>query len=229
MYKILYIEDEAFLAKIVKESLERLGHSVCHLPDGRNINQTYRDFKPDLCVLDIMLPHKNGYELARELRVIDKHIPIIFLTAKSQTEDLVSGFEAGGNDYIRKPFSIEELQVRIQSLIEITSGNKSASSTQESIQLGKYYTFHVKKQQLIYNETIRNLSHKESSILNILCKSINGSTDRKEILLKVWNDDSYFNSRNLDVYIRKLRSYLDNDHNLKIITLKGVGYHFSVE
>jgi two-component system response regulator VicR len=229
MYKILYIEDEAFLAKIVKESLERLGHSVCHLPDGRNINQTYRDFKPDLCVLDIMLPHKNGYELARELRVIDKHIPIIFLTAKSQTEDLVSGFEAGGNDYIRKPFSIEELQVRIQSLIEITSGNKSASSTQESIQLGKYYTFHVKKQQLIYNETIRNLSHKESSILHILCKSINGSTDRKEILLKVWNDDSYFNSRNLDVYIRKLRSYLDNDHNLKIITLKGVGYHFSVE
>lgn len=229
MYKILYIEDEAFLAKIVKESLERLGHSVCHLPDGRNINQTYRDFKPDLCVLDIMLPHKNGYELARELRVIDKHIPIIFLTAKSQTEDLVSGFEAGGNDYIRKPFSIEELQVRIQSLIEITSGNKSASSTRESIQLGKYYTFHVKKQQLIYNETIRNLSHKESSILNILCKSINGSTDRKEILLKVWNDDSYFNSRNLDVYIRKLRSYLDNDHNLKIITLKGVGYHFSVE
>ncbi|MDG1296907.1 MAG: response regulator transcription factor [Saprospiraceae bacterium] len=146
-----------------------------------------------------------------------------------QTEDLVSGFEAGGNDYIRKPFSMEELQVRIQSLMKITSGNKSASSTQDSIKLGKHTTFHVKKQQLIYNKTIRNLSHKESSILNILCKNINGSTDRKEILLKVWNDDSYFNSRNLDVYIRKLRSYLDNDPNLKIITLKGVGYHFSVE
>lgn len=229
MYKILYLEDEAFLAKIVKESLERLGYNVCHLPDGKNVNQTYRDFKPDLCVFDIMLPHKNGYELARELRVIDKHIPIIFLTAKSQTEDLVSGFEAGGNDYIRKPFSMEELQVRIQSLMKITSGNKSASSTQDSIQLGKHTTFHVKKQQLIYNKTIRNLSHKESSILNILCKNINGSTDRKEILLKVWNDDSYFNSRNLDVYIRKLRGYLDNDPNLKIITLKGVGYHFSVE
>lgn len=229
MYKILYLEDEAFLAKIVKESLERLGHNVCHLPDGKNVNQTYRDFKPDLCIFDIMLPHKNGYELARELRVIDKHIPIIFLTAKSQTEDLVSGFEAGGNDYIRKPFSMEELQVRIQSLVEITSGNKSAPSKQDSIQLGKHTTFHVKKQQLIYNKTIRNLSHKESSILNILCKNINGITDRKEILLKVWNDDSYFNSRNLDVYIRKLRSYLDNDPNLKIITLKGVGYHFSVE
>lgn len=229
MYKILYLEDEAFLAKIVKESLERLGHNVCHLPDGKNVNQTYLDFKPDLCVFDIMLPHKNGYELARELRVIDKHIPIIFLTAKSQTEDLVSGFEAGGNDYIRKPFSMEELQVRIQSLVEITSGNKSASTAQDSIQLGKHTTFHVKKQQLICNETIRNLSHKESCILDILCKSINGSTDRKEILLKVWNDDSYFNSRNLDVYIRKLRSYLDNDPNLKIITLKGVGYHFSVE
>ena len=229
MYKILYLEDEAFLAKIVKESLERLGHNVCHLPDGKNVNQTYRDFKPDLCIFDIMLPHKNGYELARELRVIDKHIPIIFLTAKSQTEDLVSGFEAGGNDYIRKPFSMEELQVRIQSLVEITSLNKYAPSKQDSIQLGKHTTFHVKKQQLIYNKTIRNLSHKESSILNILCKNINGITDRKEILLKVWNDDSYFNSRNLDVYIRKLRSYLDNDPNLKIITLKGVGYHFSVE
>lgn len=120
MHKILYVEDEAFLAKVVQESLERLGHEVMHLPDGRNVGATFQDFDPDICLFDIMLPHKNGYEIAKDVRLIDSKIPIILLTAKSQTQDVLAGFEAGGNDYIKKPFSIDELQVRIQNLIRIT-------------------------------------------------------------------------------------------------------------
>jgi len=229
MHKILYIEDEAFLAKVVQESLERLGHEVIHLPDGRNVDRVFQDFAPDICLFDIMLPHKNGYDIANEVRKIDTKIPIIFLTAKSQTHDVVKGFESGGNDYIKKPFSIEELQVRINNLIRITNGEKRSSQKVEEIEIGKSYTFHPLKHQLKSLENRRTLSHKESQILELLCQNINGTTERKEILLKVWNDDSYFNSRNLDVYIRKLRSYLTEDDKVNIMTLKGVGYHFLVE
>ncbi|MFT6780966.1 MAG: two-component system response regulator VicR [Saprospiraceae bacterium] len=229
MAKILYVEDEAFLAKIVQESLERLGHEVMHLPDGKNVDRFCLEFGPDICLFDIMLPFKNGYELAKEVRQLDGKIPIIFLTAKSQTQDVVTGFEAGGNDYIKKPFSMEELEVRIQNLLRITDGIKKESSRVESISIGKYYTFHPIKHQLNSESTKKTLSHKESQILELLCENINGTTERKEILLKVWNDDSYFNSRNLDVYIRKLRGYLSEDEKVNIMTLKGVGYHFLVE
>ncbi len=229
MSKVLYIEDEAFLAKIVKESLERLGHEVIHQFDGKGIDRIYRDFAPDICLFDIMLPYKNGYELAKEIRQVDNKIPIIFLTAKSQTQDVVTGFEAGGNDYIKKPFSIEELEVRIQNLLRITTGSSKLEVKRKEVSIGKYYTFYPVKHQLKSESENRTLSHKESQILELLCNNINTTTDRKEILLKVWSDDSYFNSRNLDVYIRKLRGYLSQDDKVNIMTLKGVGYHFLVE
>ena len=229
MSKILYIEDEAFLAKIVKESLERLGHEVIHQLDGKGIDRIYKDFVPDICLFDIMLPYKNGYELAKEIRQLDNMIPIIFLTAKSQTQDVVKGFEAGGNDYIKKPFSIEELQVRIQNLLKIATGQSKQEVSSEEFNIGKFYTFFPIKHQLNSEFEKRTLSHKESQILELLCGNINSTTDRKEILLKVWNDDSYFNSRNLDVYVRKLRGYLSHDDKVKIMTLKGVGYHFLIE
>lgn len=229
MYKILYVEDEAFLAKIVKESLERIGHEVIHLPDGKNVDKTFLDIKPDLCIFDIMLPFKNGYEIAKDIRKIDQNIPIIFLTAKSQTNDLVEGFQSGGNDYIKKPFSMEELQVRILNLMKLSKGNGPIKENKSSINIGKVYSFHPLKHQLSTAQNVKTLSHKESQILQLLCDHINSTLERKEILLKVWNDDSYFNSRNLDVYIRKLRSYLSEDDSVKIMTLKGVGYHFMVE
>lgn len=229
MAKILYVEDEAFLAKIVQESLERLGHEVMHLSDGKNVSRLFSEFGPDICLFDIMLPFKNGYEAAKEVRQLDSKIPIVFLTAKSQTQDVVTGFEAGGNDYIKKPFSMEELEVRIQNLLKITDGIKKESAKVEVISLGKYYTFYPIKHQLNSAAGNKTLSHKESQILDFLCENINGTTERKEILLKVWNDDSYFNSRNLDVYIRKLRGYLSEDEKVNIMTLKGVGYHFLVE
>jgi len=229
MYKILYVEDEVFLAKIVKESLERIGHEVIHLPDGRNVDKTFQDIKPDICIFDIMLPSKNGYEIAKDIRKIDQKVPIIFLTAKSQTNDLVEGFQSGGNDYIKKPFSMEELQVRILNLMNISKGSKPKQNKNAAINIGNVYSFHPLKHQLSTAQNIKRLSHKESQILQLLCDNINSTLERKEILLKVWNDDSYFNSRNLDVYIRKLRSYLFEDESVKIMTLKGVGYHFMVE
>jgi len=229
MYKILYIEDEAFLAKVVKESLERIGHHVVHLPDGKNVVKTYQEVQPEICIFDIMLPYKNGYEIAKDIRKINQTIPIIFLTAKSQTQDLVEGFQSGGNDYIKKPFSMEELQVRIVNLMKISKGSKAKQENNSVIKIGRTFTFHPLKHQLTSEKVLKTLSHKESQILHLLCKHINSTLERKEILLKVWNDDSYFNSRNLDVYIRKLRSYLEEDDSVKIMTLKGVGYHFMVE
>ena len=228
MAKILYIEDEAFLAKIVQESLERLGHEVLHLSDGKDVDRHFIKFAPDICLFDIMLPFKNGYELARVVRQLDNQIPIIFLTAKSQTQDVVSGFEAGGNDYIKKPFSMDELQIRMVNLLNITKGALTKNIKRDSIEIGQNYKFYPLKQQLIINQKIKTLSYKENQILELLCQNLNGTTERKEILLKVWNDDTYFNSRNLDVYIRKIRGYLSKDDNVKIMTLKGVGYHFLV-
>lgn len=229
MYKVLYVEDEAFLAKIVKESLERIGHEVSHLPDGKDVVKTFLEFHPDICILDIMLPYKNGYELAKEIRKVNQTIPIIFLTAKSQTQDLVEGFQSGGNDYVKKPFSMEELQVRIINLMKLSKGIKEKKNNNLAISIGQKYSFHPLKHQLSFEGKIKTLSHKESQILQLLCDNINTTLQRKEILLKVWNDDSYFNSRNLDVYIRKLRSYLSSDESVKIMTLKGVGYHFMIE
>jgi DNA-binding response OmpR family regulator len=223
------VEDEAFLAKIVQESLERIGHKVVHLPDGKEVTNTFLKNQPDICILDIMLPYKNGYEIAKEIRNLDRTIPIIFLTAKSQTKDLVEGFQAGGNDYIKKPFSMEELQVRIVNLMKLSKNVVDKKENNTLIKIGKIYTFHILKQQLSTPQSTKTLSHKESQILKLLCENINSTLERKEILLKVWNDDSYFNSRNLDVYIRKLRGYLNEDENVKIMTLKGVGYHFMVE
>ena len=227
MPKILYVEDEAFLAKIVKESMERNGHDVCHISDGAHAQKAFKDYNPEICVLDIMLPNYNGYEIAEQIRKINNTIPIIFLTAKSQTEDLVQGFQSGGNDYIKKPFSMEELLVRIDNLLQLAKGKRKEKTPSGEIVIGTYLFYPI-RQQLILKDQIKTLSHKESMILELLTQHINGSIERKDILLKVWSDDSYFNSRNLDVYIRKLRKYLAQDSSVEIVTLKGIGYSFVV-
>ena len=227
MPKILYVEDEAFLAKIVKESMERNGHVVSHVSDGAKAQKAFIEFAPEICVLDIMLPNYNGYEIAEQIRRINNEIPIIFLTAKSQTKDLVQGFQSGGNDYIKKPFSMEELLVRIDNLLQIAKGRAQSHTQTLEVKIGNYLFYPI-KQQLILREKVKAISHKESMILELLSQHINGSIDRKDILMKVWGDDSYFNSRNLDVYIRKLRKYLVEDDSVEIVTLKGIGYSFVV-
>lgn len=221
--KILYVEDEPFLGRIVKESLESRAFAVIMITDGKEVLAAFHQHQPDICVLDIMLPNKDGYTLAREIRQVKPGIPIIFVTAKTQTEDLLKGFEVGGNDYIRKPFSMEELIVRINNLLQIKKNN--SNPTTESIQIGKY-EFNPLRYELRCGNSLKKLSHRESTLLQLLSENKNATTQRKDILMKLWGDDSFFNSRNLDVYITKLRDYLKEDSNIEIITIKGIGYQF---
>lgn len=222
--KVLYVEDELFLGKIVRESLESRDFEVIMESDGAKVLDAFKRSNPDICVLDIMLPNKDGFAIADEIRMISEEVPIIFLTAKTQTEDVVKGFSLGGNDYIRKPFSMEELIVRIQNLLRNKPGDSSKIAG-GSAPIGKY-TFQVNRQLLSDGKEERKLSFRESELLKLLYENRDKIIDRKDILNLLWGNDSFFNSRNLDVYITKLRSYLREDPSLEIITIKGVGYRF---
>jgi DNA-binding response OmpR family regulator len=222
--KVLYAEDELFLGKIVKESLESRGYEVLMESDGAKVTALYKKSNPDICVLDIMLPNKDGFTIADEIRELNEEVPIIFLTAKTQTEDVVKGFSVGGNDYIRKPFSMEELIVRIQNLLRNKSDGPQKINT-ESVQVGQY-KFQINRQTLNNGKEDRKLSYRESELLKLLYENRNKIIDRKDILNLLWGNDSFFNSRNLDVYITRLRGYLKEDPSLEIITIKGIGYRF---
>jgi DNA-binding response OmpR family regulator len=223
--KILYVEDEPFLGRIVKESLEVRDFEVRMVTDGKLVQSVFEELHPDICVLDVMLPNKDGYTIAQDIRKLNATIPIIFVTAKTQTEDLIKGFEVGGNDYLRKPFSMEELIVRVNNLLQLTQ--KLSSGPKESIVVGKF-EFAPQRYELRKDGKAKKLSHREAMLLQILAENQNANIDRKTMLLRVWGDDSFFNSRNLDVYITKLRDYLREDSSIEIITIKGVGYHFAV-
>ena len=226
--KLLYAEDEIFLGKIVKESLESRGFNIHMVGDGREVIRAFHDFKPDVCVLDVMMPHRDGFELVKEIRRSNPAMPIIFLTAKTQTEDVLQGFMSGGNDYLKKPFSMEELIIRIQNLHKLFTGGQIKSDVfKESYDLGNY-TFSTQLQELKYGDEIKKFSFRETELLKILSENVNQRVNRKDILMKVWGDDSYFNSRNLDVYITKLREYFRRDARIEIVTLKGVGNLFKV-
>lgn len=222
--KILYAEDELFLGKIVRESLESRGYEVIMESDGGKVVEQFKKTTPDICVLDVMLPNKDGFAIADEIREMDEEVPIIFLTAKVQTEDVIKGFSSGGNDYMRKPFSMEELIVRIQNLLRNkTEGISKINGGTATI--GKF-NFQLNRQLLNNGKDERKLSFRESELLKLLYENRDKIIERKDILNLLWGNDSFFNSRNLDVYITKLRSYLKEDPSLEIITIKGVGYRF---
>lgn len=224
--KVFYVEDEVFLARIVKESLESRGFEVVMESDGGKAMDLFKKSNPDICVLDVMLPNKDGFALADEIRDLNENIPIIFLTAKTQTEDVVKGFTLGGNDYVRKPFSMEELIVRIHNLLRLRN-EEPKKIHGDSVKIGKY-TFQINRQTLSNGKEDRKLSFRESELLKLLYENRDSIIDRKDILNLLWGNDSFFNSRNLDVYITKLRSYLKEDPSLEIITIKGIGYRFVV-
>lgn len=224
--KVLYIEDELFLGKIVKESLESRGFTVAMEGDGAKAFPLFQKIKPDICVLDVMLPNKDGFTIADEIRAVDETVPIIFLTAKIQTEDVVKGFSLGGNDYIRKPFSMEELIIRIQHALK-TRMDTGAKPMTDSVAMGKLQ-FHLHRQVLVNGKEERKLSYRETELLKILYENREKIIDRKDILNLLWGNDSFFNSRNLDVYITKLRGYLKDDPALEILTIKGIGYRFLI-
>jgi DNA-binding response OmpR family regulator len=226
--KILYVEDEVFLAKIVSETLEARGYEVVVEHDGGKAVKKFEESHPDVCVLDIMLPNKDGFAIADEIREHDSRVPIIFLSAKSGASDVVNGFKMGGNDYIRKPFSMEELIVRIEHVLKLAPSAPAEETSAEEVTMGQY-TFHVNRQQLTHPQEQRKLSYRESELLKLLYQNRNVIVERRDILNLLWGSDSFFNSRNLDVYITKLRNYLKLDPSLEIITIKGIGYRFVIK
>jgi DNA-binding response OmpR family regulator len=227
--KVLYAEDEIFLGKIVKETLDGRGFEVIMVTNGAAVLPAYQSEKPDICVLDIMMPDRNGYEVAEDIRTVDNDIPIIFLTAKTQTEDLVRGFRMGANDYIRKPFSMEELIVRIENTLRVrrvsAPPETSASKLSEAISIGNY-VFHPYRQVLAGEGEERKLSYRENELLRQLWIGRERVIPREDILQAIWGNDSFLNSRNLDVYVTKLRGYLRGDERVEILTIKGIGYRF---
>ncbi|WP_452223306.1 response regulator transcription factor [Lacinutrix chionoecetis] len=217
---ILLAEDEPALGQIIKESLETRNFNVLLCENGDIALKTYNDFAPKLLILDVMMPKKDGFTLAKEIRETNGEIPIIFLTAKSQTQDVVEGFHIGGNDYLKKPFSIEELIVRIQNLLQRSATQKAS----ETISISNY-TFNFPKQLLQFkNETPKPLTHREAHLLFHLAKNRNQLLDRSIILNKLWGNDDFFNGRSMDVFITKLRKKLKQDETIKIINVRGYGY-----
>jgi DNA-binding response OmpR family regulator len=194
--------------------------------DGAKVLEQFKKSKPDICVLDVMLPNKDGFTIADEIREQNEEVPIIFLTAKTQTDDVVKGFTVGGNDYIRKPFSMEELIVRIQNLLR-TKAEGPQKIQGNMVTMGQF-SFQLNRQLLVNGTEERKLSFRESELLKLLYENRDKIIDRRDILNLLWGNDSFFNSRNLDVYITKLRGFLKPDPSLEIITIKGVGYRFVV-
>ena len=226
MAKILFAEDEAILGKLVKEALERNRDWEIHwCRDGADALRMFRAIRPDMCILDVMMPAMDRFTLAREIRTISGDVPILFLTARSQTADVVKGFESGGNDYLKKPFSLEELTLRVKELMR-RGGNTTPVEKQEAkdhFNVGKFI-FYPATQTLKSPEASYSLSYKEAELLHELILHKNDVMERKMILLKLWGDDNFFNARNMDVYIVKLRKYLAEDSKLAIVSIRGVGY-----
>lgn len=218
-HKILLAEDELALGTIVKESLETRGFEVVFCADGEEAKYKYEEDKPELLVLDVMMPKKDGFSLVKEIRKKDERIPIIFLTAKSRTEDVVEGFGYGANDYLKKPFSMEELIVRIKALLD-RNGGKEAS---EDVKIGAY-RFNFSRQTLSFEGEEELLTHREAQLLNELYLHKNDLTERTLILNTLWGSDDFFNARSMDVFITKLRKKLAKDDQIQILNVRGYGY-----
>ncbi|MDB4920350.1 response regulator transcription factor [Mucilaginibacter sp.] len=222
--KVLLLEDELQLAKIVSESLRTRGFVVTHVVNGVLGTEAIRKNDFDICIVDVMMPFMDGFTFVEQVRKTDKQIPVLFLTAKSQTDDVIKGYEAGGNDYLKKPFSLEELILRLNELLR----RKASGQTQVSTVIGQY-TFDMNKQELRLSGRLScKLSHRENELLTLLIQHKNQVLDRKAVLLKLWGDDNFFNTRTMDVFITKLRKHLRHDPSVEIINIRGVGYKLTV-
>lgn len=217
--RILLAEDEVALGTIVKESLETRGFEVSYAKDGEEAKKLYETNKPELLVLDVMMPKKDGFTLVKEIRKVDDRIPIIFLTAKSRTEDVVEGFGYGANDYLKKPFSMEELIVRIKALLD----RKQGESASEDVEIGQYL-FNFSKQVLSFDGSEIMLTHREAQLLHELYRHKNELTERTLILNTLWGNDDFFSARSMDVFITKLRKKLILDSEIQIMNVRGYGY-----
>jgi two-component system OmpR family response regulator len=223
--KILLVEDDPNLGNLLKEYLEDKGFSAILAVDGKQGYDQFSKDKFSICILDVMMPVKDGYTLAKEIRAIDSNIPIVFLTAKSMKEDAIEGFTVGADDYITKPFSMEELLLRIKAILRRSENKSSKTTDQTEFKIGKY-TFDYKRQILEKDGIQQKLTTKEAELLKLLCINENEVLDRNFALKTVWNDDNYFTGRSMDVYIAKLRKYLKDDPSIELVNVHGKGFKF---
>ncbi len=224
MSTVLLVEDEVWLGQIVKDSLEVRGFEVLHALNGVQGLAMYEKHLPDVVVLDVMMPQLDGFTMAQCIREKNEQVPIIFLTARSQTVDVVKGFELGGNDYLKKPFSMDELIVRIKALLHRKLPTAPVTAEQEQkYAIGKYI-FDYPKQKLLLNGHETTLSHRESELLNRLYRQRNQVLERSLVLRELWGDDNFFNGRSLDVFITHLRNHLKGDPAVQIVNIRGIGY-----
>ncbi len=225
--KILVLEDDQNLGFILQENLELRGYEVQLCRDGNEGSHEYRPGRFDLCLVDVMMPKKDGFTFAREVRRTDQQIPIIFLTAKSMKEDRIEGFRIGGDDYITKPFSMEELALRIQAILRRSDHGSAPSDGGEAGQtvfaIGAY-SFDSARQELVLKGKKQRLTERESSLLRLLCLRQNETLDRDFALKTIWGSDDYFNGRSMDVFISRLRGYLKKDSGVQIINVHGKGF-----
>ncbi|MEZ5103432.1 MAG: response regulator transcription factor [Draconibacterium sp.] len=220
--KLLLAEDDENLGLLLKEYLVAKGYDANLYPDGEAAYKGFMREHYDICILDIMMPKKDGFTLAKDIRIVNADIPVIFLTAKNMKEDVLEGFKLGADDYITKPFSMEELILRIEAILRRTSSENQAN-TQMVFNLGKY-TFDTRKQILTDGEESVKLTTKEADLLKLLCQNANKVLERNYALKSIWIDDNYFNARSMDVYITKLRKHLKDEPSVEIINVHGKGY-----
>lgn len=225
--KILLVEDDESLGPLLLEYLEAKGFETKLANDGKKGADMFFKGSFDLLLLDVMMPVKDGLTLAKEIRVVDKNVPIIFLTAKSMKEDTIEGFNAGADDYITKPFSMEELLARVTAVLRRTNKVRSTESEEVNFKVGDYQ-FNSEKQVLQHGGIEQKLTTKESQLLRLLCVHKNDVLDRNFALKTIWHDDNYFNGRSMDVYIAKLRKYLKDDSKVEIINIHGKGFKLLV-
>ena len=219
--KILLAEDDTNLGMLLKEYLRAKGFDTVLCEDGEIAYERFLNEPFDICIFDVMMPKKDGFTLAQEIRTVNGEVPIIFLTAKSLKEDILEGFKIGADDYITKPFSMEELVFRIEAILRRVKGKKGKEVTMYKI--GRF-TFDTQKQVLAIDDKSTKLTTKESELLSLLCAHVNEILERNFALKTIWIDDNYFNARSMDVYITKLRKHLKDDPSIEIINIHGKGY-----
>ncbi|MDO9510156.1 MAG: response regulator transcription factor [Bacteroidales bacterium] len=221
--KVLLAEDDKNLGIILKAYLEAKGYPTELCVNGEDAFEMFLKADFDFCIIDVMMPVKDGYTLAREIRKKNKTIPLIFLTAKSMQDDKLRGFEVGADDYITKPFSMEELMVRMQAILRRSDVVKPADNELKVYKLGNSQ-FDYTRQLLRAGDKEYRLTSKEAALLQVLCDNINEVVDRSLALRRVWDDDSYFSARSMDVYVTKLRKYFKTDPSVQILNVHGVGF-----
>lgn len=227
--KVLLVEDDLNLGFVIQDHLRNEGYSVDLEKDGFSGFQKFYNNGYELCILDVMLPKKDGFTLAEDIRKIDQQVPILFLTAKTMTEDKIKGFKIGGDDYLTKPFSFEELNLRIKAILKRARPDENDQPAERDVfQLGNY-VFDHKNLSLKINSKARTLTKKEAELLRMLCLHQDQVLTREMALTVVWGSDDYFLGRSMDVFITKLRKYLKDDERIKIMNVHGVGFKLIVD